>query len=115
MDTFSLAVTHYVKQEHLVVSCLLVKLLSNFCSFACSSPISLQMQIMNRWLAIRIDFISNTVVFAAAVTVSSVLPVNAGLAGLAITSAVNLTDNLSWFVRMVGATVLLQHLPPCIK
>ena len=56
---------------------------------------------MNRWLAIRIDFISNTVVFATAVTVSAVLPVNAGLAGLAITSAINLTDNLSWFVRMV--------------
>ena len=38
------------------------------------------LQIMNRWLAIRIDFISNTVVFATAVTVSAVLPVNAGLA-----------------------------------
>ena len=66
------------------------------------------LQIMNRWLAIRIDFISNTVVFATAVTVSAVLPVNAGLAGLAITSAINLTDNLSWFVRMVRhATRLL--------
>ena len=60
------------------------------------------MQIMNRWLAVRIDFISNTVVFATALLVSAVLPVNAGLAGLAMTAAVNLTDNLSWFVRMVS-------------
>ncbi|DBA72204.1 TPA: hypothetical protein ACH3X2_010602 [Trebouxia sp. C0005] len=58
------------------------------------------MQIMNRWLAIRIDFISNIVVFGTAILVSVVLPVNAGLAGLAITAAINLTDNLSWFVRM---------------
>lgn len=60
------------------------------------------MQVMNRWLAVRIDFISNIVVFATAILVSVVLPVNAGLAGLAITAAVNLTDNLSWFVRMVS-------------
>ena len=57
---------------------------------------------MNRWLAVRIDFISNMVVFATALLVSVVLPVNAGLAGLAITAAINLTDNLSWFVRMVS-------------
>ncbi len=57
---------------------------------------------MNRWLAIRIDFISNIVVFGTAILVSVVLPVNAGLAGLAITAAINLTDNLSWFVRMVS-------------
>ncbi|KAL0032002.1 hypothetical protein WJX77_000079 [Trebouxia sp. C0004] len=58
------------------------------------------MQIMNRWLAVRVDFISNIVVFGTAVLVSVVVPVNAGLAGLAITAAINLTDNLSWFVRM---------------
>lgn len=60
------------------------------------------LQIMNRWLAIRIDFISNIVVFGTAILVSVVLPVNAGLAGLAVTAAINLTDNLSWFVRMVS-------------
>ena len=60
------------------------------------------LQIMNRWLAIQIDFISNIVVFGTAILVSVVLPVNAGLAGLAITAAINLTDNLSWFVRMVS-------------
>lgn len=60
------------------------------------------MQVMNRWLAVRIDFISNIVVFATALLVSVVLPVDAGLAGLAITAAINLTDNLSWFVRMVS-------------
>ncbi len=62
------------------------------------------LQIMNRWLAIQIDFISNIVVFGTAILVSVVLPVNAGLAGLAITAAINLTDNLSWFVRMVSTT-----------
>ena len=62
------------------------------------------LQIMNRWLAIQIDFISNKVVFGTAILVSVVLPVNAGLAGLAITAAINLTDNLSWFVRMVSTT-----------
>lgn len=62
---------------------------------------------MNRWLGIRIDFISNIVVFGTALLVSVLLPVNAGLAGLAITAAINLTDNLSWFVRMVCATTLL--------
>ena len=61
------------------------------------------LQVMNRWLAVRIDFISNIVVFATAILVSVVLPVNAGLAGLAITAAINLTDNLSWFVRMVSS------------
>ena len=62
------------------------------------------LQIMNRWLAIRIDFISNIVVFGTAILVSVVVPVNAGLAGLAITAAINLTDNLSWFVRMVSTS-----------
>ena len=65
-------------------------------------------QIMNRWLAIRIDFISNIVVFGTAILVSVVVPVNAGLAGLAITAAINLTDNLSWFVRMVSTSTHTQ-------
>lgn len=71
----------------------LTKLLSDKC---------IAVQIMNRWLGVRIDFISNTVVFATALMVSALLPVNAGMAGLAMTAAVNLTDNLSWFVRMVS-------------
>lgn len=70
------------------------------------------MQIMNRWLAIRIEFISNLVVFGTAILVSVVLPVNAGLAGLALTAAANLTDNLSWFVRMVSCLAhTLAYLP----
>lgn len=63
----------------------------------------------------RIDFISNIVVFATALLVSVVLPVDAGLAGLAITAAINLTDNLSWFVRMVSLPPVClsaeEHLP----
>lgn len=69
-----------------------------------TSVLCFPVQIMNRWLGVRIDFISNTVVFATALMVSALLPVNAGLAGLAMTAAVNLTDNLSWFVRMVSCT-----------
>ena len=60
----------------------------------------------SRWLAVRVEFISNTVVFTTALMVSAVLPVNAGFAGLAITAAVNLTDNLSVFVRMVSLAML---------
>lgn len=75
---------------------------------------AVQLQVMNRWLAVRIDFISNIVVFATAILVSVVLPVNAGLAGLAITAAINLTDNLSWFVRMVSSR-LHAHLHGTIE
>lgn len=71
--------------------------------------LGVQVQVMNRWLAVRIDFISNIVVFTTAILVSVVLPVNAGLAGLAITAAINLTDNLSWFVRMVSAYRFALH------
>ena len=72
----------------------------------------LALQILNRWLAIRIEFISNLVVFGTAVLVSVLLPVNAGLAGLALTAAANLTDNLSWFVRMVSRHAsFLAYLP----
>lgn len=79
------------------------------------------LQVTGRWLAVRVEFISNTVMFTTALMVSAVLPVNAGFAGLAITAAVNLTDNLSVFVRMVriashafclmylAQTVLLQE------
>ena len=54
------------------------------------------------------EFISNSVVFTTALMVSAVLPVNAGFAGLAITAAFNLTDNLSVFVRMVSPAAPLQ-------
>ena len=67
------------------------------------------LQVTNRWLAVRVEFISNTVVFATALMVSTLLPVNAGFAGLAITAAVNLTDNLSVFVRMVSGASLMFH------
>jgi hypothetical protein len=39
------------------------------------------------------------VVFSAAVTVAVIFPRNAGLAGLAITSALNLTGIMNWMVR----------------
>ena len=69
---------------------------------AASNPLLLMLQVINRWLSVRVELISNSVVLATALLVAVVLPVNAGLAGLALTSAINVTDNLAWLVRQVG-------------
>ncbi|MEW5309623.1 MAG: hypothetical protein WDW38_001500 [Sanguina aurantia] len=58
-------------------------------------------QVVNRWLSVRLELMGACVVFLAAVTVSVVLPRNSGLAGLAITSALNLTGIMNWMVRQV--------------
>ena len=60
------------------------------------------LQVINRWLSVRVELISNSVILATALLVAVVLPVNAGLAGLALTAAINVTDNLAWLVRQVG-------------
>lgn len=44
-----------------------------------------------QWLSMRLELTGGVVVFAAAVAVGVVAPRNAGLAGLALTSALNLT------------------------
>lgn len=49
----------------------------------------------------RLEFMGALVVFAAALAVGLVSPRNAGLAGLALTSALNLTGTLAWMVRQV--------------
>lgn len=49
----------------------------------------------------RLELTGAVVVFAAAVGVCVVAPRNAGLAGLALTSALNLTGTLAWMVRQV--------------
>jgi ABC-type multidrug transport system fused ATPase/permease subunit len=58
-------------------------------------------QCVNRWLSVRLELIGISVVFATAVLVST--PVlggtSAGLAGLALTSALNLTGLMNWMVR----------------
>ncbi|KAG2450119.1 hypothetical protein HYH02_000222 [Chlamydomonas schloesseri] len=56
-------------------------------------------QVVNRWLSVRLEMMGALVVFSAAVTVAVIFPRNAGLAGLAITSALNLTGIMNWMVR----------------
>ncbi|WIA42403.1 hypothetical protein OEZ86_008404 [Tetradesmus obliquus] len=56
-------------------------------------------QLLNRWLSIRLELTGAVVVFICAVAVSVLVPRNAGLAGLALTSALNLTGTLAWMVR----------------
>ena len=51
-------------------------------------------QIVNRWLSLRLELLGIGIVFGAALFVSVLLPRNAGLAGLALTSALNLTGQM---------------------
>ncbi|KAK9485960.1 P-loop containing nucleoside triphosphate hydrolase protein [Lipomyces starkeyi] len=57
----------------------------------------------NRWLSVRLEFIGSVIIFAAAglsiVSVSSGR-VRAGLVGLAMSYALQITQSLSWIVRM---------------
>ncbi len=53
-------------------------------------------QVVNRWLSVRLELMGGFIVFATAVAVTVVMPSNAGLAGLAITSALNLTNVMNW-------------------
>ncbi len=65
------------------------------------------MQLVNRWLSIRLELMGSFIVFTAAVLVAVVLPVDAGLAGLALTSALNLTGG----VPAVACLVLMPLCP----
>lgn len=56
-------------------------------------------QCVNRWLSVRLELLGIGVVFGTAVFVSAVMPTSAGLAGLALTSALNLTGLMNWMVR----------------
>eukprot|EP00878_Enallax_costatus_P033713 GHUV01037265.1.p1 GENE.GHUV01037265.1~~GHUV01037265.1.p1 ORF type:complete len:383 (+),score=36.29 GHUV01037265.1:122-1270(+) len=56
-------------------------------------------QLLNRWLSMRLELTGAVVVFITAVAVGVIAPKNAGLAGLALTSALNLTGTLAWMVR----------------
>lgn len=53
-------------------------------------------QCVNRWLSVRLELVGLTVVFGSALFVSVVQRRSAGLAGLAITSALNLTGLMNW-------------------
>ncbi|XP_060071681.1 multidrug resistance-associated protein 1-like [Ylistrum balloti] len=57
--------------------------------------------VANRWLAIRLEFVANCIVFFAALfAVIGRNELSAGLVGLSITYALNVTQTLNWLVRM---------------
>lgn len=57
------------------------------------------MQVVNRWLSIRLDMLGTLVSLGTALAVTIIMPQSAGLAGLALTAALNLTGILNWSVR----------------
>ncbi|KAM4606989.1 ATP-binding cassette sub-family C member 2 isoform 2-T2 [Polymixia lowei] len=59
--------------------------------------------VSNRWLAIRLEFLGNLVVFFAALfAVMSRESLDSGLVGLSISYALNVTQTLNWLVRMTS-------------
>lgn len=57
---------------------------------------------VNRWLAVRLEFVGAVIIFVTAVlAVSAVMTsnVDAGLVGLVLSYALNTTGSLNWFVR----------------
>ncbi|XP_029926660.1 ATP-binding cassette sub-family C member 2 [Myripristis murdjan] len=59
--------------------------------------------VSNRWLAIRLEFLGNLVVFFSSLfAVISRNSLNSGLVGLSISYALNVTQTLNWLVRMTS-------------
>ncbi|KAM9848054.1 ATP-binding cassette sub-family C member 2 [Aulostomus maculatus] len=59
--------------------------------------------VSNRWLAIRLEFLGNLVVFFSALfAVISRETLKSGLVGLSISYALNVTQTLNWLVRMTS-------------
>ncbi|KAM8852537.1 ATP-binding cassette sub-family C member 2 isoform 1-T1 [Synchiropus picturatus] len=57
--------------------------------------------VSNRWLAIRLEFLGNLVVFFSALfAVISRNSLDSGMVGLSISYALNVTQTLNWLVRM---------------
>ncbi|KAH9852113.1 metal resistance protein YCF1 [Lenzites betulinus] len=57
---------------------------------------------VNRWLAVRLEFVGSTIIFLAAVLAISALittGVDAGLVGFVLSYALNTTGSLNWLVR----------------
>ncbi|KAI0788813.1 metal resistance protein YCF1 [Abortiporus biennis] len=60
---------------------------------------------VNRWLAIRLEFVGATIIFVAALLALSALittGVDAGLVGFVLSYALNTTGSLNWLVRSVS-------------
>ncbi|KAL0880786.1 hypothetical protein ABMA27_001981 [Loxostege sticticalis] len=59
--------------------------------------------IANRWLAIRLEMIGNLIIFFAAIfAVLGRETINAGLVGLSVSYALQITQTLNWLVRMTS-------------
>ncbi|KAM6997810.1 ATP-binding cassette sub-family C member 2 isoform 2-T2 [Tautogolabrus adspersus] len=59
--------------------------------------------VSNRWLAIRLEFLGNLVVFFSALfAVISRKSLDSGIVGLSISYALNVTQTLNWLVRMTS-------------
>ncbi|KAJ8418122.1 hypothetical protein AAFF_G00138310 [Aldrovandia affinis] len=59
--------------------------------------------VSNRWLAIRLEFLGNLVVFFSALfAVLSRGSLDSGMVGLSISYALNVTQTLNWLVRMTS-------------
>ncbi|XP_067393213.1 ATP-binding cassette sub-family C member 2 isoform X2 [Emydura macquarii macquarii] len=59
--------------------------------------------VSNRWLAVRLEFVGNLVVFSAALlAVIAKDSLGSGMVGLSISSALNITQTLNWLVRMTS-------------
>ena len=60
------------------------------------------MQLIARWLGVRLEGLGNTIVLVTAILVATALNASAGLAGLALTSALNMTQQLNWMCRNIS-------------
>src|SRR6201996_9383968 len=58
---------------------------------------------VNRWLAVRLEFLGSIIILSAAgfsiISVSSGSRLSAGLVGLAMSYALQITQSLNWIVR----------------
>ncbi|GMH35949.1 hypothetical protein BSKO_03817 [Bryopsis sp. KO-2023] len=55
----------------------------------------------NRWLSMQLEIMSGSIVFVTALMVTVVSRKRAGLAGLALTSALSFTGMMNWLIRQV--------------
>jgi ABC-type multidrug transport system fused ATPase/permease subunit len=61
--------------------------------------------VANRWLAIRLEFVGNLVLLSTALFAAwsaAVWGLTAGMVGLAVSYALNITESLNFVVRLVG-------------